>query len=104
MKGNVEILETRHAQDGECIELHGATYRGSNPFDGIFQVWDLDACMHADPDTGKRAIDVICQFGTGPLDEDAVMTLVLAHEAPEPVGIVGGGIDAVVRIGLVAAD
>lgn len=102
-KPRVEILETYGADDGELIVLEGVTLRGSEPFNGVFSIFDLDLCVRRDPETGVRTFSVNCQLGDGPYDEESILELELPANAPEPVGIVGGmACDIVRRIAIVA--
>lgn len=42
----IQVVETRRADGGEQVILQSATYKGSAPFTGIFEVFDLDNCIH----------------------------------------------------------
>ena len=85
----VDIVETRTGENSEFVLLEGVTLRGSAPFSGIFQVFDLNGCMSQNSATGTRTVRVMCQFGRGPEIEDACLDLVIPSGAPEPIGIHG---------------
>ena len=98
MSNEVKILATRPVDDAQTVSVRSATFRGSSPFGGEFEVWDVDTCQYTDAATSKLMLMVRCQWGDDQdTDEDATLELELC----EPVthcceGFIG---DVVARIG-----
>jgi len=97
MTRSIQIIETRLVNNGEQISVQNAIYRGSKPFSGTFEVFDLDTCIHNDPVSGKTQLTVVCQFGTQNA-EDPELVFELPDGALGIVGTVGGGMDVAARI------
>lgn len=93
----IQVVETRLADDGEQVILQSAIYKGSAPFSGIFEVFDLDTCIHKGGEDGRTYVTVRCQFGDQN-DEDADLVLELPEGANSAVGNIGGGVEVVTRI------
>jgi len=93
----VEILETEMVQDVEALVVHAASFQGSEPFAGTFQVWDLDDLIRFDPDTGKRTATVLCAAGDSPYHEDSTIEIELISIEVGTIGFIG---DVVRRIGI----
>jgi hypothetical protein len=93
----VEILETERVQDVQALVVHAASFQGSEPFAGAFQVWDLDDLIRHDPDTGKRTVTVLCAAGDAPYHEDSMIEIELISLEVGAIGFIG---DVVRRIGI----
>lgn len=82
----IKIVASRQVDGREVLFIQSASYQGSAPFSGAFEVFDLDTCCRTDPEDGRRLVDVVCQWQGDPT-EDAMVTLEL-HD-PVPQGCVG---------------
>ena len=91
----VEILETEMVQNVQALVVHAASFQGSEPFAGTFQVWDLDDLIRFDRDTGKRTATVLCAAGDAPYHEDSMIEIELISFELGAIGFVG---DVVRRI------
>ena len=93
----VEILETEMVQDVQALVVDAASFQGSEPFAGTFQVWDLDDLVRSDPETGKRTATVLCAAGDAPYHEDSMIEIELISLE---VGVIGFDGHVVRRIGI----
>lgn len=93
----IQIVDTRRADGGEQVILQSATYQGSAPFSGIFEVFDLDTCIHKGPDDGRTFVTVRCQFGDQN-DEDADLVLEIPEGTNSVIGNIGSDVKVVKRI------
>jgi len=78
------------------VVLESASYLGSLPFGGVFQVFDLASCIQEGAD-GRHFITVRCHFGESAYDEDMELQFELKTHPLAIHGIVGGA-EAVVHI------
>ncbi len=69
------ITEMRTVTDAQVVMIDSATFRGSEPFQGVFQVHDVDTCSHVDETTGKRLVLVRCCWEDEPDHEDAYVEI-----------------------------
>ena len=75
MKPRVTITSRRKVENVQAIMIDSASYKGSEPFSGVFEVWDVDECMHTDV-SGRLMVKVLCS--EGPVyDEDRTLDLAL---------------------------
>lgn len=74
MNKPIKIVASRQVSDGQALLIRSASYQGSAPFDGVFEVWDLDHCCRTDPETGGRLVDIVCHWQDD-ASEDPTMTL-----------------------------
>lgn len=95
MTKQIKIVASREEKSCEALFINAASYQGSAPFGGAFQVWDLDNCCSTDPETGQMLVDVLCQWQDDP-SEEPMMTLTV-HD-PHPVGCSGFDGDVVARL------
>ena len=93
----VDILETEMVREVQAPVVHAASFQGSEPFSGTFQVWDLDDLIRFDPDTGKRTATVLCSAGDAPYHEDSMIEIELTSVE---VGAIGFDGHVVRRIGI----
>ena len=76
MNKPIQIVASRQVSDGQALLIRSASYQGSAPFGGAFEVWDLDLCCRIDPETGERLVDVVCHWQDD-ASEDPTMSLTL---------------------------
>lgn len=93
----IRIVETRLAHGSEHVIVDAASYNGSAPFSGIFEVFDLDTCLTTDPADGRVHLTVQCQFGDQD-DEDASLVLELPNGAIGVIGQVGNEVEVIARL------
>ena len=77
MSKNIIFTEMRTVSDAQVVMIDSATSRGSEPFQGVFQVHDVDTCSHVDETTGKRLALVRCCWEDEPDNEDAYLEIQL---------------------------
>ena len=53
MTKQIKIVASREVSGCDTLFIEAASYQGSAPFGGAFQVWDLDHCCSTDPETGQ---------------------------------------------------
>lgn len=83
MKTRVTISSTRKVENVQAIMINSASYKGSDPFGGVFEVWDADECVFTD-ENGRLMVSVLCS--EGPLyDEDHTLDLMLHDTIPHTV-------------------
>lgn len=73
---NINILAFRTVNAAQTISVQSATYRGSAPFSGEFEVWDVDSCYRKDEVTGQLMVSVRCNWEQAD-DEDMTLELAL---------------------------
>ena len=69
------LVEMNNVIDAQAVWIHSASYLGSEPFHGVFQVHDVDDCMRANQTTGKKLVLVRCCFGNTTDHEDAYLEI-----------------------------
>ena len=77
MSKNIIFTEMRTVADAQVVMIDSATFRGSEPFQGVFQVHDVDTCSQVDETTGKRLVLVRCCWEDEPDNEDAYLEIQL---------------------------
>ena len=71
MSKNIVFTDMRTVAEAQVVMIDSATFRGSKPFQGVFEVHDVDTCSHVDDGTGKRLVLVRCCWEDEPDHEDA---------------------------------
>ena len=87
MKQTVRFTSSKTVEGVQAILIGSASYNGSQPFGGIFQVWDADECIYLDK-VGVRRVSVYCSEGPehqedGMLDfelHDMITNTITGHE------------------------
>ena len=77
MSKNIIFTEMRTVADVQVVMINSATFRGSEPFQGVFQVQDVDTCFRVDEKTRKRVVLVGCCWEDEPDNEDAYLEIEL---------------------------
>ena len=95
MNKPIKIVASRQVSDGQALLIRSASYQGSAPFGGVFEVWDLDHCCRTDPETGGRLVDIVCHWQDD-ASEDPTMTLTV-HD-PWREGCIGFEGEVVARL------
>ena len=62
MKPTVRFTSSKTVENVEAILIGAASYKGSEPFGGMFQVSDADECIYLSKD-GVRMVSVYCSKG-----------------------------------------
>jgi hypothetical protein len=62
MKTKVIITSARQVENAEAILIGSASYKGCEPFGGMFHVFDADECICLNQD-GVRMVSVFCSEG-----------------------------------------
>ena len=73
MKKEIRVVSTRKVENVPAVGLASATYEGSAPFSGLFQVFDPDMTMYKNPETGRTRVPVICYFGARDGEDDCIV-------------------------------
>jgi hypothetical protein len=60
----IAILETEVVVGANVFFCKSASYKESAPFSAIFSVCDIDHALTTDKATGKKTLEVHCQWGT----------------------------------------
>ncbi len=77
MSKNIIFTEMRTVADVQVVMIDSATFRGSEPFRGVFQVQYVDTCFRVDETTRKRVVLVGCCWEDEPDNEDAYLEIEL---------------------------
>jgi hypothetical protein len=93
----IEILEYLHADDMNTTQCASVSYKGSNPFSGIFLVHDVDTCIHYDTETDKKYLIVNCQWEDETLEDPEIWLEFHDKEIHQCIGFYG---DVINRIGV----
>jgi hypothetical protein len=96
----INILAQRYVDNAQVVIItSSATYRGSAPFSGAFEVWDIDECLNKHAETGKTLLSVRCQW-QDEYDEDNTLELEVQYlNIYDLHGIMGYEGDVIDRIG-----
>ena len=69
MKPTVRFTSSKTVENVEAILIGAASYKGSEPFGGMFQVSDADECIYLSKD-GVRMVSVYCSEGSEYQEDD----------------------------------
>ena len=85
MNEPVQPTAFKTIRDGQVLSVSAARFQNSSPFAGVFEVFDLEACVTRTVD-GVLMASVICTSGDVPLTEESTLDIeLLGHHE----GIVG---------------
>ena len=75
MQKSIIFTEMKTVVDAQVVMIDSATIHASQPFQGVFEVHDVDTCSHVDALTGKRLVLVRCCWADEPDHEDAYLEI-----------------------------
>jgi hypothetical protein len=78
MTNSIEVVAMREVSDAQVLFIKSATYKGSLPFSGAFEVGDADDCVRYDEVSKKRFVTVRCCRDNEDEHEDSNLELELA--------------------------
>ncbi len=73
----IAVLATEIVEDAQVFFCKSASYKGSAPFSAIFEVCDVDRAVTTDKTTGRKTLQVRCQWGDNP-DKGTVLHIEIA--------------------------
>jgi hypothetical protein len=73
MSTEMSIVELKNVTDAQVVWINSASFQGSKPFQGMFQVHDVDHCWRDDHDASKNLLLVRCNYGDTPDHQDAYL-------------------------------
>ena len=73
----IVVLATEIVKDAQVFFCRSASYKGSAPFSAIFEVCDVDSALSTDKTTGRKTLQVCCQWGDN-TDMSTVMNVDIA--------------------------
>lgn len=73
----IAVLETEVVVGANVFFCKSASYKESEPFSAIFAVWDIDHALTTDKATGKKTLEVHCQWGIK-TNEDSILHIDIA--------------------------
>lgn len=73
----ITVLATEIVNDAQVFFCKSASFKGSAPFSAIFEVFDVDRAVSTDKTTGKKTLQVRCQWGDDP-DKSTVLHIDIA--------------------------
>lgn len=63
MQKSIIFTEMKTVVDAQVVLLNSVTLHASQPFQGFFEVYEIDTCSHVVESTGKRSVQVRCCWG-----------------------------------------
>ena len=101
MNKTMEVLATRFVEDAQVVFIKSATYKGSLPFSGVFQVSDVDYCRRFEASAKHTIVTVQCCWSDEPEHEDSELALEVADAVSQD--CVGFSGEVVARIDFCAS-
>jgi hypothetical protein len=60
----IEVIETEVVEGANVFFCKFASYKESSPFSAIFAVCDIDDALTINKSSGKKTLEVLCQWGS----------------------------------------
>lgn len=73
----IAVIEMQVVQGAQVFFCKSASYKESAPFSAIFAVYDIDHALTTDKSTGKKNLQVLCQWGPK-ATEDSILHIDIA--------------------------